>query len=225
MSNPANETVKYPFTSFNFAIEINVPGVSTKICSAAFSECDGLDMTMEVKTIREGGNSSTQYRLAGPVAYSQLTLKRGMTSTFDLWDWFNATLNNARLRADAEVVLFAADGRTERARFILKRCLPVKVKAPSLNAKDGMIAIEELQLAYESMRLKRPSGGLSIGISAGAGIGIEASVSAGASFGAGASVEAGASIEASASLDVGASIGGGASIGIGGSSGSGFTIG
>lgn len=220
MSNPANETVKYPFTAFNFAVEINVPGVSSKVCSAAFSECDGLDMTMEVKTIREGGNSSTQYRLAGPVSYGQLTLKRGMTATFDLWDWFNATLNNARLRADAEVVLFAADGRTERARFILQRCLPVKVKAPSLNAKDGMIAIEELQLAYESMRLKRPSGGgLSLGISAGVSIGAEASINAEASF------SAGASIEASASLDAGASFGGEASIGIGGSSGSGFTIG
>lgn len=221
MSNPANETVKYPFTSFNFAIEINVPGVSTKICSAAFSECDGLDMTMEVKTIREGGNSSTQYRLAGPVAYSQLTLKRGMTSTFDLWDWFNATLNNARLRADAEVVVFAADGRTERVRFILKRCLPVKVKAPSLNAKDGMIAIEELQLVYESMKLKRPSGGISAGISVGGGIGVEASISASASFSGGASIEAGAS------LDGGIGIGGSASIGIGGgaSSGSKFSIG
>jgi len=219
MSKSANETTRYPFTAFNFAVEINVPGVSSKICSAAFSECDGLDMTMEVKTIREGGNSSTQYRLAGPVAYGQLNLKRGMTATFDLWDWFNATLNNARLRADAEVVIFAGDGRTERARFILKRCLPVKVKAPSLNAKDGMIAIEELQLAYESMRVKRPSGGPSLGISAGVSLGAEASISAEASFSAGASIEAGAP------LDEGASIGVGASIGAGGSSGSGFNIG
>jgi phage tail-like protein len=222
MSNPANETVLYPFTSFNFAVEINVPGVSSKVCSAAFSECDGLDMTMEVKTIREGGNSSTQYRLAGPVTYGQLSLKRGMTGTFDLWDWFNATLNNAKLRADAEVVMFAADGHTERARFILTRCLPVKVKAPSLNAKDGMIAIEELQLAYETMRLKRPSGGgLSLGVSAGVSIGADASINAEASF------SAGASIEASASLDAGASVGGGASIGIGGggASGSKFSIG
>jgi phage tail-like protein len=223
MSNPADETVKYPFTSFNFVVEINVPGVSSKICSAAFSECDGLDMTMEVKTIREGGNSSTQYRLAGPVTYGQLSLKRGMTGNFDLWDWFNATLNNARLRADAEVVIFAGDGRTERARFILTRCLPVKVKVPSLNAKDGTIAIEELQLAYESMRLKRPSGGLSLGISAGVSLGAEASINAEVSF------SAGASIEASASLDAGISGGVGASIGIGGggggASGSKFSIG
>jgi phage tail-like protein len=50
-------------------------------------------------------------------------------------------------------VLLAADGVTERVRFRLERCLPVKLKAPALNAKDGQIAIEELQIAYETMRL------------------------------------------------------------------------
>lgn len=159
MANPANETVVYPFTSFNFRVEIQVPGVSQDVlCSAAFSECDGLEMTMDVKTIREGGNNSTQIRLIGPVSYGQLTLKRGMTANFDLWDWFSATLNNVRLRGDATVVLFAPDGQTERASFALSRCLPIKLKAPPLNAKDGMVAIEELQLAYESLTMKRPGG-------------------------------------------------------------------
>src|SRR5215469_15921739 len=119
MANTANETVIYPFTAFNFAVEINVTGGSTKVCSAAFSDCDGLEMTMDVKTIREGGNNATQIRLLGPVSYGQLTLKRGMTANFELWDWFNSTLSNARQRADAEVVIFAADGSTERVRFIL----------------------------------------------------------------------------------------------------------
>ena len=34
-------------------------------------------------------------------------------------------------------------------RFFLERCLPLKLKAPPLNAKEGVVAIEELQLAYE----------------------------------------------------------------------------
>ena len=77
MSNPAFETVSYPFTAFNFAVEINVHGVSNKVCSAAFSECDGLEMSMEVKTIREGGNNGEQLRLTGPASYGMLSLKRG----------------------------------------------------------------------------------------------------------------------------------------------------
>jgi phage tail-like protein len=156
MANPANETVIYPFTAFNFAVEIDVPGITTKVCNASFSECDGLEMTMEVKTIREGGNNGRQIRLTGPLSYGQLTLKRGMTTTFDLWDWFGTMLTNAALRADAQVVVFAADHTTERARFMLTRCMPTKLKAPPLNAKDGVVAIEELQLVYESLTLKPP---------------------------------------------------------------------
>ena len=113
---------------------------------------------MEVKTIREGGNNGKQIRLSGPISYGNLTLKRGMTANFDLWDWFNKTAADPSLRADAEVVLLAADGKTERARFILSRCVPVKLKAPALNAKDGMVAIEEMQIAYESLTVK-PSAG------------------------------------------------------------------
>jgi phage tail-like protein len=147
-----------PFIAFNFAVEINVPGVSPKVCNASFAECDGLEMTMDVKTIREGGNNGRQIRLTGPVNVGTVTLKRGLTRSFELWDWMAAMQTKPGLRADAEVVIFAADGHTERARFILSRCLPAKLKAPPLNAKDGGVAIEEFQLAYESIALKRPEG-------------------------------------------------------------------
>jgi phage tail-like protein len=159
MANPANETVRYPFNAFNFAVEITVEGDSKLLCNAAFAECDGLEMTMDVKSIREGGNNGTQIRLTGPVAYGQLTLKRGMTDSFDLWEWFSQLLQpgKAGVRAETQVVVFAPDGATERARFVLRRCVPVKLKAPPLNAKDGIVAIEELQIAYESMSLRRPA--------------------------------------------------------------------
>ena len=128
-SKAANETVVYPFTAFNFAVEIRVDGVAMQVCDAAFSECDGLEMTMDVKTIREGGNNGKQIRLTGPLTYGTLTLKRGMTATFDLWHWFNLMLTQPETRADAEVVVFAAAGQTERARFILSRCVPMKLKS------------------------------------------------------------------------------------------------
>lgn len=154
MPESAPNTAPYPFTAFNFSVEITRAGDSKPLCNAAFSECDGLEMTMEVKTIREGGNNGQQIRLTGPYAYGQLTLKRGFTSNFDLWVWFSDTLADPSLRASAQVVLLAADGVTERAGFVLSRCIPVKLKAPPLNAKDGLVAIEEFQLAYESLELK-----------------------------------------------------------------------
>ena len=153
-----SSAVPYPFTAFNFSIEIRVPGVSQGVCTAAFAECDGLEMTMDVKTIKEGGNNATQVRSAGLLGYGTLTLKRGMTSSFDLWDWFSAVTQDPSLRGDGEVVVFAHDGQTERVRFVLSRLLPLKLKAPPLNAKDGVVAIEEFQIAYETLTLKQPGG-------------------------------------------------------------------
>lgn len=157
MANPKEEHVAYPFTAFNFAVEIKVDGVAMQVVDAAFSECDGLEMSMDVKTIREGGNNGKQIRLTGPLTFGLVTMKRGMTANLEIWDWFNLMLTDQSLRADAEVVIFASDGQTERARFQLSRCVPVKLKSPALNAKDGAVAIEELQLAYEKLTLKKPT--------------------------------------------------------------------
>jgi phage tail-like protein len=153
-----------PFVAFNYSVEINVPLIGNKLCGGSFSECDGLDLTMDVKTIREGGNNTSQIRMIGPVNYGQVTLKRGMTSNFDLWDWFDAlqhgTADQLRgdLRGEAQVVLLGSD-HTEAVRFLLKRCLLTKLKTPALNAKDGAIAIEELQLTFQSISIQKPPGG------------------------------------------------------------------
>jgi phage tail-like protein len=150
--NEPNDLI-YPFTTFSFSVEIYLGDKGDPLVRAAFSECDGLEMNMEVKTIREGGANDRQIRLNGPSAYGQLTLKRGMTGNYDLWKWFRDSVRDPRLRAGIEVVLLAPDGETERARFQMSRCVPVKIKAPQLNAKDGQIAIEELQIAYETLQL------------------------------------------------------------------------
>ena len=46
----------YPHTSFNFLVSLTVPGLSlsSPLCQGQFSECDGLEMTVEPKTVREG---------------------------------------------------------------------------------------------------------------------------------------------------------------------------
>ena len=41
-------------------------------------------------------------------------------------------------------------------RYQLHRCLPIKFKAPILSAKDGSVAIEEFQLAYEKFDVVAP---------------------------------------------------------------------
>ena len=146
----------HPFINFNFSIEIKVEGVADDdlVCKAQFSECDGLELTMDVKTIREGGGNNREIHLAGPISYSELTLRRGMTADLHLWQWFNAVVKDPSLRSDATIVMFGADGETVQATFTLSRCLPLKLKAPSLSAGEGGIAVEEFQLGYEHFTIE-----------------------------------------------------------------------
>jgi phage tail-like protein len=150
--------VSEPFTAYSFRVEIMLPGASEPLCDAAFSECDGLEWRLDVRALRELGNNAGPVLVPGGASYGEVTLRRGMTESFDLWDWCGAVMRDPSLRADAVVTVLAPDNATVRARFRLRRCLPVRLKAPRLDAVDGTIAIEELQFACEGMELERPGG-------------------------------------------------------------------
>ena len=159
MSDPRADLVEPPFTVFNFEVRLDLGGaggLAGPLCSAAFSECDGLEMTMEPKTLREGGNNREQVHLPGPVSYGQVTLKRGMTATRDLWRWFALVTRDGAgrgARAQGEIVVKSGDGRPQYT-VVLKDCLPVKLKAPALNAREGLIAVEELTLVCASLSVE-----------------------------------------------------------------------
>ena len=145
------------FSTFNFLVEISVEDIAESVCQAAFSACEGLEMSMEPKTFQQGGLNTEQIHLAGPVTYAQLTLKRGMSKDFGLWRWFQAMMKPDRrsLRGQATVVMLDAN-RQEQVTFKLKDCLPIKLRAPALNAKEGGLALEEMQLVYAAMDIELP---------------------------------------------------------------------
>jgi len=179
-----------PFTSFRFEVVLDlaspVDGLSSPLCDAAFAECDGLEITMEPKTIESGGVNDRQIHLIGPVKYSQLTLKRGMTSNLQLWSWFALNIQGTVTPASGTVTMWDTDS-TPVIEFTLEGCLPVRMRAPSLNARDGLVAVEELALVYEKLTVG-PAGADGFGASLGVSAGLSAGVSIGASAGASVSI-------------------------------------
>ena len=159
----------YPLINFNFLVELAMQQKGTldlpdPFCNGEFAECDGLEMTMEPKTVREGGNNTQQIHLVGPVSYGTLTLKRGMTTNQDLWVWFNAVVANPSAPTPARgalanaVITMCDAAQTPQVVFNLNDCLPIKLKAAPLNAKDGGVAIEEIQIAYSSFSIQPAQG-------------------------------------------------------------------
>jgi phage tail-like protein len=210
MFDPGPEATVPPYTAFRFQVELSLdtrtPGIKGLICRGAFAECDGLEMTMEPKTVREGGRNQEQIHLMGPISYGQLTLKRGMTDNRDFWNWFAAAGRTGRKSTAQGKVIIADPSGKPSITFLLKDCLPVKLRGPSLNAKDGQIAIEEMQLVYSSLSIRKTG-------KAGAGISLDASFSVGASADLTSGLTTAGGMSASASVSGGFGLSGGFSAG------------
>lgn len=171
---PGNENLLFPPHVFRFQVDFAetplqstgaaADGVSVPLCSGAFAECAGLEATMEPKTIKEGGKNYGVNQRAGTVTFATVVLKRGMTTTRDLWRWFDLVAKGAyAYRLNATVTLFGPDdpdgkGPRPLAAWKLDRAIPVKFKAADLNAKGTEVGIEELHLAHEGMSLVAAGG-------------------------------------------------------------------
>jgi phage tail-like protein len=145
-----------PFTAAAFAVELRLPGSNEPLCHAAFCECDGLELERSITTLREGGDAGTVRIFPGQESFGRVTLRRGMTSTFDLWAWWEQVRRDPGVRASCDVIVLSPDLAEERARFRLHRCLPAKLTGPSLNATGNDVAIEALEIACEGIEILRP---------------------------------------------------------------------
>jgi phage tail-like protein len=72
-----------------------------------------------------------------------------------LWKWFTAATGNTNrsLRANGSILVKDSFGKP-RVRYKLYGCLPIKIKAPTLNAKDSGIAIEEMEISVNSFEIE-----------------------------------------------------------------------
>lgn len=130
-------------------------GATPLVCQGAFSEVSGLEATHEPKLIREGGLIYGGHQRPGNVSFATVVLKRGMTSSRDLWTWFFNTVQGSSGPAWGErltvfINVQGTDGRT-RLRWKLDRALPVKFRASDLHGAGTELAIEELHLAHEGL--------------------------------------------------------------------------
>jgi phage tail-like protein len=151
-----------PLGVFNFYLTLldssNVIGtlisavVSYKV--AGFSECSGLEASIEVFDYKEGGLNGYVHKLPTRTSYSNLTLKQGAIYLYDdLWSWHYDFVQGKVKRKDGLIVLLD-EARKPAKIWKFKRGLPVKWVGPSLNATQSNVAIESLEIAHEGLVLE-----------------------------------------------------------------------
>ncbi len=134
-------------------------GSGELLCDGGFQEVSGLEIEMDVQDLLEGGRNQAVIRRLGRGKYPLLVLKRGLLVDGDridarFWRWMQDALDGVRplQRVDGLLRVMGADGQV-RASWGFERGLPAKLRGPELNAKTGEIAIEELAIAHEGLRL------------------------------------------------------------------------
>jgi phage tail-like protein len=140
-----------PFAAFNFILDIDgLGGVS------GFSECTGANTEQDVIEYREGSMDTTVTKIPGLKKFGDITLKRGFTTSRDLWDWRKTVLDNTVpvVRRGGHIVLNDESGKAA-LRWKFTNGWPKKYSAPTLNAKTNEVAIEELVLAVEGLELEK----------------------------------------------------------------------
>ena len=150
----------YPIHLFRFHVEFRrEEDDDVKIAKGAFSECTGLEATMEAKVIKAGGANYGAYQRAGRVTFATVILKRGITNSRDLWKWFSHVNEQGKFayRLDVKILVFdeVLDVSRDPSMTIeLFRALPVKFKSGDLNARATDVGIEELHLAHEGLAIR-----------------------------------------------------------------------
>jgi phage tail-like protein len=120
---------------------------------AGFSECSGLDATVEILDFREGGVNDYVHRFATRATYSNLTLKHGLVPLDDdLWSWHSDWVQGVGTRKDGLIFLLDSAQATAKV-WRFKSGIPTKWVGPQLNASQSNVAVETLEIAHEGFDL------------------------------------------------------------------------
>lgn len=151
-----------PVGAFNFYITLidstNVLGtVITAVLSyavAGFSECSGLDATVETLEYREGGENTYVHHFATRATHSNLTLRHGLIYLYDdLWTWHYSWVQGTGKRKDGLIVLMD-DARNAAKIWKFKGGIPTKWIGPALNASQSSVAFEALEIAHQGLEMQ-----------------------------------------------------------------------
>lgn len=126
--------------------------------TASFSECSGFGVNLKKEAYLEGGVNDQQRIVVGHAEFDDITLKRGMSDSQIFWNWiFNNFNNTNKERRNVNIILFNQAGETMQS-WTLIGSIPISWKAPAFQADGSSMAIEELTLAYEGLKLTTSSG-------------------------------------------------------------------
>lgn len=134
-----------PYAQFNFIIQIDGQDVG------GFTEVGGLAAESDVIEYREGKDVGTMRKLPGLRKYSNVTLKRGYTTSDALWLWRKTTEDGKTERKSNVMIILLNEERKSVLRWIIRDAWISKYEGLALNSTTNEAAIESIEIAHEGL--------------------------------------------------------------------------
>ncbi len=132
--------------AFRFAVQIE------GITEAVFTECTLPTLEVEVHQQMEGGLNNAVHHLPGRVKAGKITLKRGISSSDKLLAWYMDIAQGKISSSRRTVSVVMYDSLLEEVmRWNFEGAFPSRWTGPSFVSGNSALAIETLELSYQSM--------------------------------------------------------------------------
>ena len=143
-----------PYTQFNFLVDLG-DGV-TEGPQAGFQEGSGIGMEVSVIEYRNGNaRDNSVIKLSGLTKYPDVTLKRGLIGSLNLYQWIDQIRNGDQAALRTVTIQLQNEDHTQIVQeWKLLRARIVKHVSGPLNAKGNDVALEEMVLAYERLEIE-----------------------------------------------------------------------
>jgi phage tail-like protein len=138
-----------PLVAFKFGLEIEGK------LSGYFTMVSGIGSESEViehKIVDDSTGETIIQKLPGRLTWTEVSLKRGVTSSTDIWDWRKMVVDGKvdDARTNCSVIAYN-QGNEEIARWNFENAWPSRVVGPEMDASSQDYMIEEVTIVHEGM--------------------------------------------------------------------------
>ncbi len=138
-----------PLVAFKFGLEIEGK------LSGFFTQVSGIGSETEVvqQKVVNGETGETIIRqIPGRLTWTPVSLKRGVTSNVDIWEWRQMVVDGKidDARTNCSIIAYSQDN-SEIARWNFENAWPSKVTGPEMDAGSTDYMIEDVTIVHEGV--------------------------------------------------------------------------
>jgi phage tail-like protein len=146
----------YQTVNFHFKVEFNL---GKEEIDVRFQSVSGLDSVLETESIKEGGENRFEHVVPVRRKYGPLTLKRGLLKPADsgITSWLKRAFDDENVAPlDTVVIKLLNEEHKPLLSWTINNVWPRSWKIGELNAEQGAVLIETLELNYNRLIFTNP---------------------------------------------------------------------